>query len=237
MNATVRVIVGAVISGFSFSFLMFAFVMIAWGWSDGGLHPKLIDLWVGEIVICLPLFLFSLWLVYRCVGSSWKLTVLSEFIGIAGFFLWLTAVVYFKQPPETLLERQTPLVEVTYLTNEVPNLPLCYPAVGTEMQDGKFNPIIFLTHESGRLGAGQKEFSMIGPKFEPARIKIFRGTNDIAAENYFLGEFEIVNYREIKEPRELWLFFSVDEKKRLFVQARAADKTHNDALKLRRVVK
>jgi hypothetical protein len=233
MNA-VRTIVGTVISGFSFFFLMFAAGMIAWGWSDGGLHPKLIDLWVGEIVICLPLFLFSLWLVYRCVGSSIKHTVLAELFGIVGCSLWLAATFYFGREPQTLLEQHTPLVETTNRIDSAPNLPLLYPAVGTETPDGKFDPIMFLTTSDS--GNGYKEpFSMIGPKLEAPRIKIFRGTNDLASENYFLGEFEIVDYGKIKQPMELWLFFSVDEKKQLFVQARAVDKTHNDALKLKRV--
>jgi hypothetical protein len=236
MNNTVRIIVGAIISAGGFLYALFATFMLLWGWSDSG-RPWSAGEWTFAVILWSPPFLFSLWLVYRCTGSRLKLTALSELVGIVGVSLWLAAVFIFGGEPQTLLERQTPLVEVTYLTNRVPNLPLRYPAVGTEMPDGKFSPIMFLTHESGRLGTGYKEFSMIGPKFDSPKIKVYRGTNDSAADNCFLGEFEIVNYSKTQKARELWLFFSVNEKRQLFVQARAIDKTHNDALKLKRVSK
>ena len=235
MNNAARIIVGAIISGVGFIYALFATFMLLWGWSDSG-RPWSAGEWAFAIILWSPPFLFSLWLVYRCVGSSLKLTVLAELAGIVGCSLWLVAYIYFGREPQTLLEQQTPLVAVTNRFDRVPNLPLRYPAVGTEMPDGKFDPIMFITTTDS--GNGYKDaFSTIGPKLKPPRIKIFRGTNDIAAENYFLGEFEIANYGKIKQPRELWLFFSVDEEKRLFVQARAVDKTHNDALKLKRVSK
>lgn len=239
MNNAARIIVGAIISGVGFIYALFATFMLLWGWSDSG-RPWSSGEWTFAIILWSPPFLFSLWLVYRCVGSSLKLTVLSELIGIVGCLLWLTATVYFRREPQILLEQQTPLVETTNQTFEVPDLPLHFPAVGVEMPDGKFNPMMFLTtrelHTTGK-GNGYKSFSAIGSSIGAPKIKIFRGTNNLASDNYLLGEFEIVDYRKIKQPRELWLFFSVDEQRRLFVQARAVDKTHNDALKLKRVSK
>lgn len=241
MNNTARIIIGAVISAGGFLYALFATFMLLWGWSDSG-RPWSIGEWTFAIILWSPPFLFSLWLVYRCTGSSLKLTMLSEITGIIGCLLWLAAKFYFGQEPRTLLERQTPIVETTNSTFEVAALPLHFPAVGVETPDGKFNPIMFLTsnelHTRGK-GNGYKSFMTIGPNVESPKIKIFRGTNDIAAENYFLGEFEIVNYKKIKEPRELWLSFDVDEKKQLFVRASAwtMDNAHSDNLKLKRVSK
>jgi molecular chaperone DnaK (HSP70) len=118
----------------------------------------------------------------------------------------------------------------------VPDLPLHYDAVGTEMSDGKFNPIMFLTTPIPRDGY-KKPLLTIDLKSGAPKIKIFRGTNDLANNNYFLGEFEIVNYPKTKQSMQLMLFFSVDEKKRLFLQARDVDETHNTALKLKRLSK
>lgn len=234
MNAA-RIIVGAIISGVGLLYLLFAFAMLGWGWSDSGGHWSAVQWTLTIIPWSLP-FLFSLWLVHRCVGSSLKRMVLAESFGIAVVSLWLMMVFYLGGEPRTLLEQGTPLVEATNHNDRVPNLPLRYPAVGTELPDGKFDPIMFLT--TGDSGNGYKEpFSQIGPKLAAPKIKIFRGTNDVAAENVFLGEYEIVDYGKIKRPMELWFFFSLDEQKRLFVQARAVDKTSNEALKLRRISK
>ena len=213
--------------------------MLLWGWSDSG-RPWSAGEWTFAIILWSPPFLFSLWLVYRCVGSNLKCAVLAELLGIVGCSLYLAAYFYFGREPQTLLEPQTPLVETTNHTYEVPNLPLHLPAVGAEMPDGKFNPIMFLTSRelsTRGKGNGYKSFSTIGPNIEAPKIRLFRGTNDLASANYFLGEFQVMDYRKVKQPMELWLFFSLDEKSRLFVQARAVDKTHNDALKLRRVSK
>lgn len=234
MNAT-RLIIGIIISGVGFICAVFAAFMLLWGWSDSGERWGVIW-WMVAILLWSPPFLISVWLVYRCVGSSLKRAALAELLGIMGVCLYFVTVVNFGRPPQTLLEQHTPLMETERYSKEAPALPLHFPAVGIEAPDGKFNPIMYLTTQDS--GSGDKEIlATIGPGVESPEIKIFRGTNDLADENHFLGEFEIVNYAKIKEPRQLWLFFFVDEKGRLFVQPRAVDQTHNDALKLKRVWK
>jgi hypothetical protein len=235
MNNTAKIIVGAIISAVGFLYALFATFYLLWG-RAASVRPWSAGEWTFAIILLSAPLFFTLCLVYRCVGSSLKHTALAELVGIVGCLLWFAATFYSGREPQTLLEQGTPLVETTNRIERVPDLPLRYPAVGTEKPDGKFAPIMFLTtHDSGN---GYKEpFSTIGPKVETPGIKIFRGTNDLASENYFLGEFKIVNYGKIKQPMELWLFFSVDEKSQLFVRARAVDKTHNDALKLKRVSK
>ena len=64
------------------------------------------------------------------------------------------------------------------------------------------------------------------------RLKIYRGTNEIAASNHFLGEFQIGGYSKTKSPLDGTVFFMLSETKQLFVEAQAENKA---SLKLKRV--
>lgn len=234
MNA-IRMGIGIIVSAIGFLYSLFAYAMIGWGWSDSGVHWNA-TAWALAIIPWSVPFLFSLWFVYRCVDSSLKRTVIAELAGWITGCLFLVAFIYLKQEPRVLLEQQTPVTELTSRLEDTPDLPLRYEAVGVESSDGKFTPIMFLTTPIPRVGY-KKPLLTVDLKAGPPRVKIFRGTNDLARENYFLGQFEIVDYPKTKQSMQLMLFFSVDEKKRLFFQARDVDETHNMAMKLKRVIK
>jgi hypothetical protein len=67
---------------------------------------------------------------------------------------------------------------------------------------------------------------------ETPRLKIYRGTNDIAASNHFLGEFQIGNYPKAKTSLDGTIFFMLSEKKKLFMEAHLEN---NSSLELKRV--
>ena len=228
-----RMVIGIAISAIGFLYLLFAYVMIGWGWSDSGSHWNATQ-WTLTIVPWSVPFLFSLWFVYRCVDSSLKRAAIAELSGCIAGFLFLVAFFFLQQEPRVLLEQPTPIAETTNRLEALPDLPLRYEAVGVELPDGKFNPIMFLATPIPRDGY-KKPLLTVDLKAGAPRIKIFRGTNELAGENHFLGQFEIVNYPKSKSSMQLMLFFSVDEKRRLFMQARDVDETHNTALKLKRV--
>lgn len=115
-------------------------------------------------------------------------------------------------------------------TREKPNLPLRIEAVGIEAPDGKFIPAMFLI--SPGTGENYKNFT-IDLKTGTPRLKIYRGTNEIAASNHFLGEFQIDGYSKTKPSLDGVVFFTLSEKKQLFMEAHEAE--HNTYLKLKRI--
>ena len=62
-------------------------------------------------------------------------------------------------------------------------------------------------------------------------IKVYRGTNDIAAGNHFLGRFQVVGYSNSKQSLDVTLLFELSGKKQLFAIAR--DRNTRTGLKLK----
>jgi hypothetical protein len=67
------------------------------------------------------------------------------------------------------------------------------------------------------------------------KLKVYRGTNELAAANQFLGEFQIAGYSRTKQSLQLMIIFDLDTKQGLSLQVRDVDSTHNTALKVKRV--
>ena len=228
-------VVGIILSVIGFLYFLFALFWIGWGWSDSGGHWSA-AVWTLTIVPWSFPFIFSLLLVYRCVDSSLKHAVIAELSGWATGFSFLLIFFFLKQEPRVLLEQQTQITEITNRLEASPDLPLRYEAVGVESSDGKFNPIMFLATPIPRVGY-KKPLLTFDLKMGAPQIKIYRGTNDLARDNHFLGQFKIVDYPKTKQSMQLMLFFILDEKKRLFLQASDVDETHNTVLKLTQVAK
>ena len=166
-------------------------------------------------------------------GRALLYTIVAEVLGLLSGSLLLVAWVYLKREPNVLLERQTPITEATNFM-DTPQLPLSFEAVGVESPDGKFNPIMFLV---GRLPITgyKKPLLSVDVKAGAPKLKFYRGTNELADANHFLGEFQIVGYSRTKQSLQLMIKFDVDTKHQLFLQVRDVDATHNTALKLKRV--
>ncbi|MDB6025220.1 MAG: hypothetical protein JWM68_1443 [Verrucomicrobiales bacterium] len=231
-----------------FLYLILAYIFIGWGWSDtlpAGWSPLQ---WVLTILFASIPFLFTFWIVYRCFCRdemeqvdvlSWTLrpqalqrAFLSELVTLVGgaliIFLVLQRGKVEALSARVLLEPQTPLAEIRD-TGEKPVLPISIEAVGIEEADGKFTPVMFLTWP--QAGYNYKTFTT-DLKAGTPRLKIYRGTNELAASNHFLGEFQIEGYRKTKSSLEGMVFFMLSEKRQLFVEAHEAE--HNSYLKLKR---
>ena len=85
---TIRMVIGIIVSAVGFLYLLFAYIMITWDWSNSGGHGNATQ-WAFAIIPWSVPFLFSLWLVYRCVGSNLKHALAAEVWGlIVPVLLW-----------------------------------------------------------------------------------------------------------------------------------------------------
>src|ERR1017187_490647 len=227
-----KMVAVVIIATVGFLYLVFAYAMIGWGWSDSGGHWSAL-VWILTLVPWSVPFLLSLWIIYRCVGSNLKRTPMAEAFGLASGLLLLIALRYSMREPSVVLEKQTPIVATTNLVND-PNLPLSFEAVGVEAPDGKFNPIMFLTGPVPRIGY-KKPLLTVDLAAGVPKLKIYRGTNALAATNHFLGQYQVVDYSKTKPSLVLMIVFLIDEKNQLSLQVREVDKDHNTALRAKRV--
>ena len=218
---------GLVLSFFAFLFLLFSMGIY--------LHePGVPARGVNCVIASLP-FLFCVGMVYLCFAgeTSWGrallYTVGSEVLGLLLGSLLLVAFSYLKREPRILLEQRVPFTEARE-RGGVPELPLSSEAVGVELPDGRFYPIMFL---KGRLPEhGYKTpLLTVDVKAGHPRIRVYRGTNEIAAANHFLGEYEISGYSKAKQSLQMMIIFDIETDGRLFLQARDVDAAHNIALK------
>jgi hypothetical protein len=227
-----KMVVAVIIATIGFLYLVFAYAMIGWGWSDSGGH-WCVAVWMLNLIPWSVPFLLSLWIIYRCVGSNLKYTLMAEVVGFVSGLLFLVALRYSKQESSVVLEKQAPIVATTNLVDD-PNLPLSCEAVGMEAPDGKFNPIMFLSGPVPRIGY-KKPLLTVDLAAGAPRIKTYRGTNEWAVANHFLGQFQVVDYSKTKQSLVLMIVFFLDEKNQLSLQVRDVDAEHNTALKLKRV--
>ena len=189
---------------------------------------------------CLPL-LVAVVLVYACFATgeisavrALCYTVVAELLGFLVGFLLLAAFVYLKREPQVVLEEPAPIVvQSTYFVDE-PQFPLPFEAVGVELPDGKFRPIMLL---AGRVPFtnSKKPLLAADPKAGVPKLKVYRGTNELAAANHFLGEFQVSGYSRTRQSLQLMIHFDVDPKHRLLLKVRDVSATHNTALKLKRI--
>jgi hypothetical protein len=205
--------------------------------------------WILGLAIGSVPFLFTFWIVYRCFCTNempaleilvWTVrsrallyAIAAEVLGLFLGSLLLTAFIYLKRDPRVLLEQRTPFTQTPNL-GEVPELPLSSEAVGVELPGGEFYPIMFL---KGRLPEhGYKTpLLTVDAKAGPPRLKVYRGTNELAAANHFLGEFQILGYSRAKQSLQLMVIFDLETDRRLFLKVRDVDATHNIALKPKRI--
>lgn len=166
-------------------------------------------------------------------GRALLCTIVAEVVGLSLGALLLAACVHLKQEPRVLLEQRAPF---TWTPNpaEVPELPLSSEAVGVALPDGKFHPIMFL---KGQLPghAYKTPLLSVDVKSGPPRLKVYRGTNELAAANHFLGEFQISGYAKTKQSLQLMVIFDLEPDRQLLLQVRDVDAAHNLALKLKQV--
>lgn len=134
-----------------------------------------------------------------------------------------------KQVPDVLLEHGTPVTVTTNRALEAPHFPLKCEAVGFDGPDGSFEPVMLLTSPLPR-GASQTRPLGLG---WPEMVKIYRGTNQVAASNHFLGEFQVVAVASEEEKSKLEIGFELSAQKDLFVNA--TDETGGKRYEVRRV--
>ena len=230
------VIIGLILSFFS---LLYLFIVVGLGSGpDSSIGGRVL----AYILVSLP-FLFSFWMVYRCLCISemahWKIlalevrpkallrAVMAELGMLVVVFLLGKAYEFHIRDFPVLVEEQPPLAE-TRDAGYRPRLPLSSPAVGIEAPDGKFTPMLFLDWPPPGWGFENLTFDL---KAGLPEIKVYRGTNELAASNQFLGRFQITGYAK-KQPLDVMVLFELSEKKQLFMIARDANKT---SLKLLRV--
>jgi hypothetical protein len=158
-----------------------------------------------------------------------KQTALAEMSGLIVVVLLWKAYEFHMRDFPMLVEQQPPLVEMRD-SGYRPRLPLTSPAVGIEAPDGKFTPMLFLNWPPPGWGFQDLTFDL---KAGAPAIKVFRGTNEIAASNHFLGRFQIVGYPKNKQSLDVMFLFELSEKKQLFVIAR--EQNNRTGLKLRLV--
>jgi len=224
----VRMVIGIIVSAIGFLYLLYAYIMIGWGWSDSGGHWSAAQ-WALTLIPWSVPFLFSLWLVYRCVDSNLKHALAAEVSGLIVLVLFWRAYAFHTRDFPVLVEERPPLVEMRD-SGYRPRLPLSSPAVGIEAPDGKFTPMLFLDWPPPGWGFLDLTFDL---KVGAPEIKVYRGTNDIAASNHFLGRFQIVGYPKSKPSLDATLLFELSEKKQLFAIAR--DRNTRTGLKLKPV--
>ncbi len=116
---------------------------------------------------------------------------------------------------EELLEGPTPVTFSTNKTLEHPSFPLKCEAVGTEGPGGVFMPIMLLSSPIPRGGSETR--SVVSGR--PGTIKVFRGTNRIAASNFFLGEFQVDGFEKGAEESRVNIGFNLTAQQRLFLYA------------------
>jgi hypothetical protein len=242
-------IIGAIIGLVGgFLYLLFAYVMLGWGSSDSPAGHWSHSQRLFAIIPWSVPFLFTFWIVYRCFRTEemeyWeilslevrpKALVRALLAEMAALMVgWLVIFMIVKQgianelSSRVLLEEHTPLIEIRD-SGRRPSLPLSQDAVGIEAPNGKFTPVMFLTWP--QAGWNFQEFAY-DLKTEAPRFKIYRGTNEIAVSNHFLGEFQIGGYSKTKTSLTGTVFFMLSQPKQLFVQAKAENKAN---LELKRV--
>jgi hypothetical protein len=230
------VIIGLVLSFFT---LFYLFIVVGLG---SGLDSSIGGLVLAYILVSLP-FLFSFWIVYRClcIGemAHWEIltrevrpkallrAVMAEVCMLMVVFLLGKAYEFHIRDFPVLVEERPPLAEIRDAGYR-PRLPLFSPAVGIEAPDGKFTPMLFLDWPPPGWGFEDLTFDL---KAGLPEIKVYRGTNEIAASNQFLGKFQIAGY-STKPSLDVMLLFELSEKKQLLMIARDGNKT---PLKLLRV--
>jgi len=184
--------------------------------------------WVLTIIVWSLPFLFSFWIVYRCLDSSVTRVLLAETCAfIAGFLLIAGHVFYIRDRP-ILVEQQPPLVEMQD-SGRKPQFPLAYEAVGIET-NGQFVPVMFLRWPSPGWRFKDVTFDL---NAGAPKIGVYRGTNEIAANNFFLGEFQIIGHPKTKKTLDVMISFELSEKRQLFVVVR--DKERNISFKLKSI--
>lgn len=129
---------------------------------------------------------------------------------------------------QVLLENQTP-VSTSSVTENAPNAykPLACEAVGVAKADGSFQPIMYLGMP---LPHGGGEYPI---RLTPGNsFKVYRGTNQIAAKNLFLGEFKVQNASLAEGQASI--DFEISDKHELFVSA-SADAAGDQRLKIEKI--
>lgn len=241
----IGVIIGLVAG---FLYLLFAYVMLGWGASDSPAGHWSLSQWLFALIPWSVPFLFTFWIVYRSFCTEemeyWEIAscevrpkaflralsaeTVALMVGSLVIFLMMKQGMANELSSRVLLEQDTPLVEIRD-SGRRPSLPLSQEAVGIEASDGKFIPVMFLTWPQAGWNFEKLAFDL---KAGTPRLKIYRGTNEIAGSNHFLGEFQIEGYSKAKSSLDGTAFFMLSETKQLFVKAQAENKAN---LRLKRV--
>ena len=161
-------------------------------------------------------------------------TVAAEVLGFLLGFLFLAVFVHLKREPNVVLEKPVPIIAQSSNFVDDPHFPLPFEAVGVELADGKFRPIMVL---AGRVPFtnSKKPLLAFDPNEGMPKLKLYRGTNELAAANHFLGEYQVSGYSRTEQPLQLMIHFDVDSNRQLLLQVREIGATHNTALKLKRI--
>jgi hypothetical protein len=225
-----------VVAGLILSFLSLLFLLFAMGIY---LHEPGVPARGLNCALAAVPFLVSVGVVYLCFagGTSYGRAALytlgAETLAMVLGALVVAAFIYLRTEPRVLLEQRAPFMP-TLARGEAPQLPLASEAVGIELPDGRFHPILLLQGRLPERGYNRPPLA-VDVTAGPPRLKVYRGTNGRAAANHFLGEFAVTGYAQGQRSVQLMVVFDVEPDQRLFLQARDADATHNVALTLKRV--
>ncbi len=110
-----------------------------------------------------------------------------------------------------------------------PFAPLACECLGVADESGQFVPIMYL---SGSVPRGGGQTFSLNPG---DTLKVYRGTNQLAAKNHWLGEFNVSDFQEPgPRPANLEIDFEITAERRVLISARA-DGGSSVYLKLDRV--
>ena len=224
----VRIVAAMIVAAAGFLYALVAYGFIGWGWSDSGGHWSMTQ-WILILIPWSVPFWILLWVAYRCCGSSWRQTLMAEGAGLAIIVLLGATYRWHMRDFPVSVERQPPLLEI-HDSGYRPGLPLSQAAAGIEGADGKFVPMMFLVWPQPGWNFQDLTFDL---KTGSPEIKVYRGTNEVAAQNHFLGTFQISGFSRARPALDVILFFQLSSDRQLFLIAR--ERNHNTHLKLRRV--
>jgi len=227
------VVVGVILSFFALLYLLFS--MGLYLHEPGVRHRAL-----GVVFAALPLLATSS-LVYACFATGGIsavrgicYTVVAVTLGfLLGFLSW-AAFVYLKREPIVVLEKAVPIIARSANFVDEPQFPLPFEAVGVELPDGKFRPLMVL---AGRVPFTNSKRPLLtfDPKEGMPKLKLYRGTNELAVSNHFLGEYQASGTSGTKQPTQLMILLDVDSNHQLSLQVREIGADYNTALKLKRI--
>jgi hypothetical protein len=131
-----------------------------------------------------------------------------------------------KQFPAIVLEEHPTVAAI--LDEKLPHLPplvtkpLGCEAAGIEDILGKFQPIMYLAQPTPRYGGSSISYE----SSKRRTFKVYRGVNEVAAKNKFLGEYEIIDPGYSLQELQAMIGFKVTAEQQLLLCVTDMSGTH-----------